>query len=165
MALSSRSASTTISVEAGASSDWSGVYTTPVKDQGQCGSCWAFSVVEQIEADAHRLLGYTGVLSEQELVDCDTSDSGCGGGWPTNAYEWIESEGGLETEDDYPYTSGLGSTCKADPSKFVVTVTDYKQLSSERAMGSYVASTGTLSVAVDASAWSSYVGGVVTSCG
>jgi C1A family cysteine protease len=47
--------------------DWTGVYTTPVKDQGQCGSCWAFSAVEQIESDTMRTLGLSYLLSAQQV--------------------------------------------------------------------------------------------------
>jgi C1A family cysteine protease len=50
--------------------DWTGVYTTPVKDQGSCGSCWAFSAVEQIESDAIRTLGVSYLLSEQQVCAC-----------------------------------------------------------------------------------------------
>jgi C1A family cysteine protease len=60
--------------------DWTGVYTTPVKDQGYCGSCWAFSATEQIESDAMRTLGTEYVLSPEQIVECDTADSGCRGG-------------------------------------------------------------------------------------
>ena len=61
------------------SQDWSGQYTTPVKDQGHCGSCWAFSAVEQIESDAMRTMGFSGTLSVQQVNSCDTRDGGCNG--------------------------------------------------------------------------------------
>lgn len=54
-----------------------GTYTTPVKDQGYCGSCWAFSVTEQLESDSMRTLGTDYILSPQQLVSCDSSDAGC----------------------------------------------------------------------------------------
>jgi hypothetical protein len=71
-----------------AATDWTGIYTTPVKDQGYCGSCWAFSVAQQLESDSMRAFGTDFILSPQELVSCDSLDGGCNGGWPTNAYTW-----------------------------------------------------------------------------
>merc|ERR1712083_1121866 len=82
-----------------------------VKDQKQCGSCWAFSTVANIEGvnfvKTQKLLS----LSEQELVDCDKkSDQGCQGGLPSNAFQFlISSKTGLEAESKYPYTARDGS--------------------------------------------------------
>eukprot|EP01036_Dinobryon_divergens_P022598 gene22598-30866_t len=140
--------------------DWSGKLTTPVKDQGYCGSCWAFSATEQIESDAIRTLGLTYLLSPEQITQCDKTSSGCNGGWSEHAYNYVKSAGGLETEANYPYTSykGVTGTCSAVSSKFVVTVTGYKTLSGESAMASYVQTTGPLSVCLDASSWNSYTG-------
>lgn len=111
--------------------DWSGKLTTPVKDQGYCGSCWAFSATEQIESDAIRTLGVTYLLSPEQITQCDKTSSGCNGGWSEHAYNYVKSAGGLETEANYPYTSynGVTGTCAAVSSKFVVTVSGYKTLS------------------------------------
>ena len=70
-----------------AKKDWTGKYTTPVKDQGQCGSCWAFSATEQIESDAMRTAGFNGELSAQQITSCDTRDGGCNGGNTETAYK------------------------------------------------------------------------------
>ena len=148
--------------------DWTGVYTTPVKDQGYCGSCWAFAASEQIESDAMRTLGVTFELSPQQLVECDRSSMGCNGGLQERAYSYVQRAGGIEQETDYPYTSGAdGSegTCSSDKSKFVLTVSDYTTIKDETSTAAYVKSTGPVSIAIDASTWSTYTGGIMTECG
>ena len=148
--------------------DWTGKYTTAVKNQGYCGSCWAFSASEQIESDAMRTLGVSYTLSPEQLVECDTRSSGCNGGWPEWAYDYVKRAGGIETESDYPYTSysgKVGGTCHASSSKFKIKVTGYSSIKGESSMGSYVSSTGPLSICLDASTWNSYTGGIMSSCG
>jgi len=147
--------------------DWSGIYTTPVKNQGYCGSCWAFSATEQIESDAMRTLGSTYILSPEQLVQCDSTSSGCNGGWTEHAYKYVKRAGGIETESSYPYTSYAGKTgtCSADSSKNVLTVSDYTTVSGESNMAAYVQATGPLSVCLDASSWNSYTGGIMSVCG
>eukprot|EP00750_Incisomonas_marina_P018921 INCI3175.1.p1 GENE.INCI3175.1~~INCI3175.1.p1 ORF type:complete len:474 (+),score=56.04 INCI3175.1:71-1423(+) len=83
---------------------------TPVKNQGQCGSCWAFSTVMGIEGDLFVEQKKLISLSEQDLVSCDhNGDQGCNGGLMDNAFKWVE-ENGICTEEAYPYTSGTGTT-------------------------------------------------------
>jgi C1A family cysteine protease len=158
----------------GAAQDWTGTYTTPVKDQGYCGSCWAFSVTEQVESDWLRSGGDEKILSPQQVTSCTQyilpGVGGCNGGKPETGYTY--AQGGLELEVDYPYTSGkagVTGTCSADSSKFVVKTTSYTNVASsaaeESVMGSYVAGTGPLSIVVDASEWSTYTGGILSSCG
>jgi len=147
--------------------DWSGKYTTAVKDQGQCGSCWAFSATEQIESDAMRALGANYVLSPEQITQCDKTSYGCGGGWTEHAYNYVKGAGGIETNANYPYTSysGVTGTCHSEASKYVITVSKYTTIGSESSMASYMQSTGPLSVCVDASSWSSYKSGIMTTCG
>uniref|UniRef100_A0A0E0M4L0 Uncharacterized protein n=1 Tax=Oryza punctata TaxID=4537 RepID=A0A0E0M4L0_ORYPU len=101
-----------VSAGAPASVDWraSGA-VTEVKDQGRCGSCWAFSTVAVVEGIQKIKNGKLVSLSEQELVDCDTLDSGCDGGVSYRALEWITTNGGITTRDDYPYTGAAGAAC------------------------------------------------------
>lgn len=147
--------------------DWSGVYTTPVKNQGYCGSCWAFSATEQIESDSMRTLGTSYILSPEQITQCDGTSSGCNGGWTESAYTYVKRAGGIETESDYPYTSYFGTTgtCSYEKSKSVLTVSGYTTVSGESNMAAYVQSTGPLSVCLDASSWSSYTGGIMSVCG
>ena len=97
--------------------DWSTAgAVTPVKDQGNCGSCWAFSTTGSLEGAYYLKYGTLLSFSEQELTSCDTVDGGCNGGFMDTAFEWIQSNGGLATEDAYPYTSGTSGssgTCKS----------------------------------------------------
>jgi len=147
--------------------------TTPIYNQGQCGSCWAFSATEQIETMFY--LGGAGPLTElsmQQITSCDTTCDGCNGGWPYLAYEYVESAGGIETYASYPYSSGTGitGTCKFQASEVFAKVTSWKYISQsasgEATMGSTVCSTSPLSICVDASTWQNYKGGIVTSgCG
>eukprot|EP00341_Mesodinium_pulex_P002796 CAMPEP_0116909632 /NCGR_PEP_ID=MMETSP0467-20121206/14391_1 /TAXON_ID=283647 /ORGANISM="Mesodinium pulex, Strain SPMC105" /LENGTH=284 /DNA_ID=CAMNT_0004585027 /DNA_START=159 /DNA_END=1013 /DNA_ORIENTATION=+ len=149
------------------SKDWTGVYTTPVKDQGYCGSCWAFSATEQIESDSMRTLGTNYILSPEQITQCDKTSYGCNGGWTEHAYNYVKSTGGLETNSDYPYTSyqGVTGTCHSETSKYKIGVTKYTTINGETNMANYMLSTGPLSVCLDANNWNSYKGGIMTSCG
>jgi cathepsin H len=84
---------------------------TPVKDQGDCGSCWTFSTVGTLESHWNILAKGKNVLfSEQQLVDCadDFENYGCDGGLPSQAFEYIHYAGGIETSSTYPYTAKDG---------------------------------------------------------
>ena len=96
---------------------------SPVKNQGKCGSCWTFSTVGCLEA--HYLLKYGQFrnLSEQQLVDCagDYDNHGCSGGLPSHAFEYIKDNGGITTEDKYPYKA-VDQTCGVKEADKVVGV-------------------------------------------
>jgi len=145
---------------------------TDVYNQGQCGSCWAFSATETIES--YYAIGGAGSLtgfSMEQIVDCDTGgqDQGCNGGFPSGAYSYVQSAGGIESLSDYPYTAegGESGTCAFNKADVVATVTGSSSVSGETGLYSQSssASGGPVSVCVDASEWSSYSGGVLTSCG
>jgi len=89
---------------------------TPVKNQGQCGSCWAFSTTGSMEGAHFIKTGSLISFSEQQIVDCDIKgdDQGCNGGLMDNAFKWIKSNGGVCKEADYPYKGrqgGCQTTC------------------------------------------------------
>jgi hypothetical protein len=133
--------------------------TTPVKDQGQCGSCWAFSATE--ESESANLIAGRGVPAgaPQELVDCDHSDSGCGGGNPREALGWIQGNG-LDGESCYPYR-GVDGGCAASRCSPVMRISQVIPIGgSEPAIYQALASMP-LSICCDAEPWQYYTGGIL----
>ncbi len=159
------------SVEAPSSVDWRQKNAvTPVKNQGQCGSCWSFSTTGSVEGITAIKTGKLLSLSEQQLVDCSGSygNQGCNGGLMDNAFKYIINEGGLCSESAYPYTAADGS-CRSSSCQKVATISGYQDVASsnENALKS-AAAQQPVSVAVEAdqSGWQFYSGGVFDgSCG
>ncbi|CCD12272.1 unnamed protein product [Trypanosoma congolense IL3000] len=142
---------------------------TPVKDQGQCGSCWAFSAIGNIEGQwkvtGHNLTS----LSEQMLVSCDTEDLGCAGGLMDNAFKWIVSSNrhNVFTEESYPYASKGGNVppCRMSGKVVGAKIRDHVDLpKDENAIAEWLAKNGPVAIAVDSTSFQSYTGGVLTSC-
>jgi len=92
----------------------------PVKNQGACGSCWAFATTALVEFNSCIRKGKSVALSEQQLVDCVTDNYGCGGGWQSVALKYIAAAKGINTAVAYPYTSSsgeAGGSCLYNPAK------------------------------------------------
>merc|ERR1712079_762298 len=143
---------------------------TPVKNQGQCGSCWSFSTTGSIEGRSAIKSGTLASISEQQLVDCDTTkDHGCNGGLMDYGFEYVISSGGLCSEVAYPYEAKQG-TCQAsscgakyDAISSYEDVASCDQTSLEAALCE-----GPVSIAIEADQMSfqQYTGGVLTGdCG
>jgi C1A family cysteine protease len=143
---------------------------TPVKNQGSCGSCWSFSTTGALEGAFFIKNGGLQSFSEQQLVSCASSsgNNGCNGGLMDAAFTWVKEQGGICTEDAYPYTgtdSACSSSCSTVPGSAPTTFTDVA--ASESALQSAL-SKQPVSIAIEAdqSALQLYSSGVLTgACG
>ena len=107
-------------------------YVTPVKDQGLCGCCFAFSSIGSLEGQWFRKTGQLISLSEQQLVDCVYPGTGCEGGNMNDAYDYIAYVNGIQNETTYPYDSYYGDqffSCRYDAQKAAANDTGRVQLS------------------------------------
>jgi len=148
--------------------DWrdSGAVTA-VKDQGQCGSCWAFSVTENVESVwilGGKATNSTLNLSPQQIVDCDTTDLGCEGGDSTTAFDYLISAGGQEPISQYPYTAVDGN-CNFQSQYVQAKISSWKYATEfwlESEMQTNLVGWAPLSICLDASQWQDYSSGVMT---
>merc|ERR1711991_443186 len=156
-------------VEAGATIDWTTKgAVTPVKNQGQCGSCWSFSTTGGLEGAWQLSSGNLVSMSEQQFVDCDTGSSGCNGGLMDQAFGWAENQA-IATESSYPYTARDGS-CKSSFTTAIPRggVTGYKdvQRSASGLTSAIMNSPVSVAIEADQAAFQQYTGGVISSgCG
>mmetsp|Transcript_1202 Transcript_1202/g.1757 ORF Transcript_1202/g.1757 Transcript_1202/m.1757 type:complete len:481 (-) Transcript_1202:1112-2554(-) len=142
---------------------------TEVKNQEQCGSCWSFSATGSVEGINALYTKNLVSLSEQELIDCDISkDQGCNGGLMDYAFEWIISNGGIDTEEDYPYTATQGSCNGNKMNTRVVTIDGYQDvpLNNEIALKKAVANQPvSVAIEADTKSFQLYGGGVYDDLG
>lgn len=143
-------------------------FVTPVRNQAQCGSCWAFSATEELES-AWLMAGHgkntTLSLAEQQVVSCDDTSMGCGGGETESAYEYIMGAGGLVSSRDWPYTATNGECHAINKANIVATMKTYERATSwysESELVDNLFAKGPISVCVDAANWQSYKSGIMT---
>ncbi|NXD82434.1 CATL1 protein, partial [Halcyon senegalensis] len=133
-------------------------YVTPVKNQGRCGSCWAFSATGALEGLVFNQTGKLVVLSEQNLIDCSRKlgNNGCHGGYMTRAFQYVRDNGGLNSEHVYPYEATDTSSCRYNPQDKAANCSKVWLVAqgNEVALEHAVAAVGPVSVAVDASSFS-----------
>jgi len=162
--------------KAPASFDWRNNPTpvvSPVKDQGQCGSCWAFSATENIESMWALKHGSLPILGPEQIVDCDTVDQGCNGGDTPTAFAYVTQQGGLDTESSYPYTagdSGQGGSCAFEQSNVGASINNFTWVIPEcfdscdnqnmADVQTKLATVAPFAICVYAEPWQDYSGGV-----
>ncbi|GMI23460.1 hypothetical protein TeGR_g13802 [Tetraparma gracilis] len=156
---------------------------TAVKDQGQCGSCWAFSTAEEVESAYFMAGNPLTELSVAQIVQCDTGDGGCNGGDTITGFDYVQSAGGLALDKDYPYAAsiGRGKTGTCQDGFDVVDGTSVKEYryatpecttrkcdsQDEDTLAQNLSSDGPVSICVNAESWQDYTSGTLSSssCG
>jgi len=140
-----------------ADKQWS---VSPVKNQGSCGSCWAFGAVAGMEGSARKDLGRDDILSEQQVMDCTSGSGACNGGRADSAYPKLYGSA-LYTQSSYPYTARGGSCHSGTDSGLRVSglTRSFPRSGTDSQLASALDG-NPLVVAVGASSWSSYGGGV-----
>ncbi|KAF2885261.1 hypothetical protein ILUMI_20927 [Ignelater luminosus] len=136
---------------------------TPVKNQGACGSCYTFSTAGAMEAQLFKKSGQLRRLSEQNLLDCTKSlgNNGCVSGYVTKTFQYVIQNGGINTEDSYPYEGAVGQ-CRYNPQNSAGTISRimYVRQGSESDLQDAVANVGPVSVAVNSGVLQQYHSGV-----
>ncbi|CAF0847373.1 unnamed protein product [Adineta ricciae] len=127
-------------------------YVTYVKDQGQCGSCWAFSTTGALEGQHFAKTSKLVPLSEQNLVDCSWLNFGCNGGNQDLAYDYIKMHHGIDTEQTYPYMAQR-EMCQFHKKDVGATITGYTRIQkhNETDLTAAIAAVGPIAVSIDAS--------------
>lgn len=147
---------------------------TPVKDQGQCGSCWSFATTGAMEGAYAVKYGSLPSFSEQQLVSCAPKpNEGCNGGWMDDAFDFVKANGGLASEDNYPYTSGKttkSGTCESGhsvvPNSAVTGYVDVAPKDVNALMSAVAQQPVAVAIQANQLAFQTYKSGVLTgSCG
>jgi KDEL-tailed cysteine endopeptidase len=144
---------------------------TPIKNQEQCGSCWAFSTTGSVEGAWFLSNGTLPSLSEQQLVDCSVPEGnqGCNGGLMDQAFQYIIDNKGITTEDAYPYTATGPNTCEAKGKPVAATLSGFKDVAPNNELAletAIVQQPVSVAVEADQSVFQFYSGGVMDStCG
>eukprot|EP00043_Microstomoeca_roanoka_P006279 m.61649 g.61649 ORF g.61649 m.61649 type:complete len:340 (-) comp13351_c0_seq1:419-1438(-) len=145
---------------------------TPVKNQGQCGSCWVFATTAVVESAHAIATGHLVALSEQQIMDCSSpyGGMGCNGGAFDSGFKYVVANGGLDSEADYPYT-GRDEPCnKQKEARHVATVSSYGYVAkyNETQLAAAVVKYGPIAVGLEAdqAAFQMYTSGVFSGpCG
>ena len=142
--------------------DWSKTgAVTGVKDQGACGSCWAFSATGDMEGTAFTKFGVKRNLSEQNLVDCVVGDFACQGGLPSDAFDYV-IQNGIQSEFEYKYTAE-SDICKYNKDISVFKIDSWVHLpENETLLASYVYQNGPVSIGINANLMQFYDRGIIT---
>ena len=148
--------------------DWTSNFGA-ARNQKSCGSCWAFSTLGMVEGRISQKTGtITPYLSTQQLVDCDTVDKGCNGGWFSNALKYVLANGVVK-DSDYPYTAVKATTCKVPTTAPRTKISKFDYCTNT--IGTYACTedkvftrltTGSQAIAIDGSVIQSYRSGVFT---
>lgn len=152
--------------------DWEAAgAVTPIKNQGDCGSCWSFSTTGSVEGIWFIKNGTLVSLSEQQLIDCSTAEGnqGCNGGLMDYAFQYIIKNGGITTEAAYPYTATGPNKCKAAGKPIAATLSSYTDVtpnSQTALMTAVVQQPVSVAVEADQNSFQFYSGGVMNAtCG
>ena len=147
---------------------------SPVKDQGMCGSCWAFASTETVESHAAINSGVLLELSTQQMAACSPNPDQCGGTGNCHgataevAFAYVASSAGMVTAAEYPYAEYYGreKACAVPAGATSVSITGYTKLieNSYDDLMNHIANVGPMSISVDASNWSSYSSGIFNGC-
>jgi C1A family cysteine protease len=151
--------------------DWVSVgAVTPVKNQGQCGSCWSFSTTGSVEGAWFLAKKELVSLSEQQLVDCSTvqGNEGCNGGLMDYAFQYIIANGGITTEAAYPYSATGPNDCQAAGKPVAATIHSYHDIpvSEDALLAAIAQQPVSVAIEADQSSFQFYSGGVMSAaCG